>query len=55
MGEMVLQLLTITQQPQMFLGPADVILDGAPDPFVIGMFSDAVAHNTGDYLERLVK
>jgi hypothetical protein len=30
MSEMVLQLFTITQQPQMFLGPADVILDGGP-------------------------
>ena len=36
MGEMVLQLFTIVQRPQMFLGPAEMILNAAPDPFVVG-------------------
>ena len=49
MGEMVLQLFAITQQAQMFFGPADMIVDGAPDPFVIGMGSDALAHYLGNH------
>ena len=51
MGEMVFQLLTIPQQLQMFLGPADMIFDAAPGPFIVGMFSHTVAHDAGDYLD----
>ena len=53
MGEMILKLFAIAQQPQMFFGPAEMILDAAPDPFVVRMFGHAVAHDSGDHLERL--
>ena len=55
MNEMVFKLFAITQEPQMFLSPAKMVLDAAPSPFVVGMFSYAVAHDAGDYCERLVE
>ncbi len=55
MSEMVFKLFAITQEPQMFLSPAKMVLDAAPSPFVVGMFSYAVAHDAGDYFERLVE
>ena len=52
---MVLKLFAVTQEPQMFLSPAEMVLDATPSPFVVGMFSYAVAHDAGDYVERLVE
>jgi len=49
---MILPLIAITQQPQMFLRAAEVIVDAAADPLVIGMGSYAVAHDAGDYFKR---
>src|SRR6266851_10484564 len=55
MGEMILKLFALTQEPQMFLSPAEVVLDAAPSPLVVGMLSHTVAHDTGDHFERLVE
>ena len=49
---MILALITIVEQPQVFLGTGEVIFDAAPDPLVIGMGSYAVAHDAGDYFKR---
>jgi hypothetical protein len=55
MRQVVLTLIAVPQQPQMFLGPADVISDAAPDPLVIGMGADAVAHHLADYFQRILE
>jgi hypothetical protein len=52
MGNMILPLITIVEQPQVFLGTGEVIFDAASDPLVIGMRGDAVAHDLGDYFKR---
>jgi len=46
---MILALITIVEQPQVFLGTGEVIVDAAPDPLVIWMRGDAVAHDPGNY------
>ena len=46
---MILALITIVEQPQVFLDTGEVIVDAAPDPLVIWMRGDAVAHDPGNY------
>jgi hypothetical protein len=48
---MVLLLIAVTQQSQVFLSTAEVIVDTASDPLVIGMGCHAVAHDLGNGLE----
>jgi hypothetical protein len=55
MGDVILELFTVAQQAQMLFGPAEMELDIAPRPFVVGMFSDTVAHDAGDYCECLIE
>jgi hypothetical protein len=50
---MILALITIVEQPQVFLGTGEVIFDAAPDPLVFWMRGYAVAHDLGDYFECL--
>ena len=38
MREVVLKLLTVFQQAEVFSGPYDVIFGITPDPFVVGVF-----------------
>ena len=49
---MILALITIVEQPQVFLSTAEMMLHTAVDPFVIRMGSYAVAHDAGDYFKR---
>jgi hypothetical protein len=39
----------------MFLGAVEVIVNAAPDPFVVGVFSYAVTHDAGDNFKRVFK
>jgi hypothetical protein len=55
MRQVILQLFTLPQQAQMFLGAFEMVIERAPCPFVIGMPGYAVAHDAGDYLKRLVE
>ena len=52
---MVLSLIAITQQPQMFLSPPQMVFNGPPNPFVVGMFGYAIVHDAGDNLKRVFK
>jgi hypothetical protein len=49
---MVLQLITLTPETQMFFGAAQMILRAAPDPVIIRMCSRPVAHYPGHYFQR---
>src|SRR5215472_12385383 len=53
MGDMVLQLITATPQPQMFFGPPQMIVRASPDPIVIRMCCGALAHYLRHYFQRL--
>jgi len=50
---MVLQLIAVTPEAQMFFGAAQMILRAAPDPVIIRMCSRAIPHYPGNYFQRL--
>src|SRR5215831_14684727 len=52
---MILFLIAITQETQVFFGPRYVILGRPPHPVVVGMRRTAMLHNVGDDVERLRK
>jgi hypothetical protein len=45
---MILPLIAIVEQPQVFLGTGEVIFDAAPRPFVVRVRGYAIAHDAGD-------
>jgi len=44
-------LIAVAQEPQVFLGADEVVVDTAADPIIVGMRGDAVLHNLGDYFK----
>ena len=52
---MILPLIAIVEQPQVFLGTGEVIFDAAPRPFVVRVRGYAIAHDAGDNLKRVFK
>src|SRR6516164_6267357 len=50
---MVLQLIAVAPQAQMFFGAAEMILRTAPDPVIIRMHSCSIPHYPGHYFQRL--
>jgi hypothetical protein len=50
---MVLELIAVTPEAQMFLGAAQMILRAAPDPVIIWMCSRAIPHYPGHYFQSL--
>jgi len=49
---MILPLFAVAQQPQVGLGAAEMILDAAAEPIIIGVRVAAVAHDGGNCLKR---
>jgi hypothetical protein len=50
---MVLQLIAVTPEAQMFFSAAQMIVRAAADPVIIRMCSRALSHYPGYYLQRL--
>src|SRR5713101_1570838 len=53
MGHMVLQLIAVAPETQMFFGAAQMIVRAAPDPVIIRMCSRTLPHYPGNYCQRL--
>ena len=53
MGYMVLKLITIMPEAQMFFGAAEMILGAAADPIIIRMGSHTLPHYPGNYFQSL--
>jgi len=54
-GEVVLALIAVVEQPQMLLGAIDVVLSRPSDPVVVGMACRAIVHYLGDCSKGLAK
>jgi hypothetical protein len=53
MGHMVLNLIAVMPEAQMFFGAAEMILGAAADPIIIRMGSSTLPHYPGNYFQRL--
>jgi hypothetical protein len=53
MGHMVLKLVAVMPEPQMFFGAAEMILRTAADPIIVRMAGCTLPHHFSNYFQSL--